>query len=72
MATDADVKLADALQLEIDYYSQPGADEASIAEEQDWIGTAVVAIRFLRSAGTTDEQRETARKVLKDTPPQRP
>ena len=71
MATKADVKLADALRREVEYYSQPGAHEASIAEEQDWLNTARLAVGFLEAPDTTDEQREAARNALKHTPPLR-
>lgn len=72
MATGADGKLADALRREFEYYGQPGAHEALIAEERDWLNTARLAVGFLESADTTEDQREAARNALEHTPPQRP
>jgi len=72
MTDDEDVQLANALQHEIDYYSQPGGNAASAAAEQDWLNTARLAVRSLRIPHPTEEQREAARHTLKHTPPLRP
>jgi hypothetical protein len=68
----ADLTLADKLQREIDQYGHPGAGELSISEEQDWINTARLAARALRSGLATDEERDAARDALEHTPPPRP
>jgi hypothetical protein len=56
MNRSEDLKLADDLQREIDDCVQPGAGAASVAEQQDWINTARLAVRSLRSGAATDEQ----------------
>jgi hypothetical protein len=71
MNRSEDLKLADNLQRSIDDYGQPGANTASVAEEQDWINTARLAVGPLRSGAATDEQRDAARAALKHTPPPR-
>ena len=71
MNHSGDLKLADELEREIDDYGQPGADATSIAEEQDWINTARLAVGSLRSGAATDQQRDAARAALTHTPPPR-
>ena len=71
MVGPEDSRLADELQREIDRYGQPSAAQALTAEEQDWIDTARLALRAMRSGAATDEQRDAAQMALKRTPPTR-